>query len=511
MFNHNRREFLADVGRGMLVSGLGTGVALDLGLATASAAEPAASRLTFDKLEPLVSLMQETPLNKLLPVLVAKLNDGVALKTLVAAGALANARTFGGQDYTGYHAFMALPPALEIANEMPDDRSKALPVLKVLYRNSARIQQHGGTKNEVLHPIATEVTAELTGETLQAAIRKADMTAAEAQFAKLKNEKDAFNALQWAIQDEVDVHRVVLSWRAWTMLDIAGHEYAHTLLRQSVRFCVDNEKQGLDRKRPESGIRTLLPKLFDEQKLAGKLLGTKKGDAVWMLNLSDVVFGKSREKATEAVAMALAEGYDPEAVGEAISLAAAMLVLRDPGRTKDEEGKPKGSVHGASVGVHASDSSNAWRNIARVSNARNTFASLIVGAYHTAGQSAGMNLDALPQAKIDSVDLKDPAAMLKAIDSAVLAKDQLLARTLAQSYGDAGYKPQPLFALLRKYAVSEDGALHAEKYYRTVSEEFPTTNALNQWRHLQALARVTASEYGFTAPGYAEATRLLKV
>ncbi|MBI4520632.1 MAG: NAD(P)/FAD-dependent oxidoreductase, partial [Gemmatimonadetes bacterium] len=60
-------------------------------------------KLTFGKLEPLVSLMQQTPVDNLLPMLVDKLNAGVDLKTLVTAAALANARAFGGQDYTGYH------------------------------------------------------------------------------------------------------------------------------------------------------------------------------------------------------------------------------------------------------------------------------------------------------------------------------------------------------------------------------------------------------------------------
>jgi len=32
-----------------------------------------------------------------------------------------------------------------------------------------------------------------------------------------------------------------------------------------------------------------------------------------------------------------------------------------------------------------------------------------------------------------------------------------------------------------------------------------------RWRHLVALARVTASEYGTPAPGYAEACKLLKL
>jgi hypothetical protein len=59
------------------------------------------------------------------------------------------------------------------------------------------------------------------------------------------------------------------------------------------------------------------------------------------------------------------------------------------------------------------------------------------------------------------------------------------------------------------YAVTEDGALHAEKYYRTVAEEFATTRPAFRWRQLVALARVTASEYGRPAPGVAEAREQL--
>ena len=75
------------------------------------------------------------------------------------------------------------------------------------------------------------------------------------------------------------------------------------------------------------------------------------------------------------------------------------------------------------------------------------------------------------------------------------------------------------------FAVSEDGALHAEKYYHTVEEEFRATSEKFRWRHPVALARVTASEYGLSpsaskstpkgvgerAPGYEEACDLLKV
>ena len=63
--------------------------------------------------------------------------------------------------------------------------------------------------------------------------------------------------------------------------------------------------------------------------------------------------------------------------------------------------------------------------------------------------------------------------------------------------------------MLLKYAVSEDGALHAEKYYQTVSEEFALSRDKFRWNHLTGLARVTASEFGWPAPGHADAKRLL--
>ncbi len=65
--------------------------------------------------------------------------------------------------------------------------------------------------------------------------------------------------------------------------------------------------------------------------------------------------------------------------------------------------------------------------------------------------------------------------------------------------------------MLLGYAVSEDGALHAEKFYRTSREEFAATRPAFRWRQLVALARVTASEYGRPAPGYAQACELLKI
>jgi hypothetical protein len=515
MAHRNRREFLADVGRGMLVASVGPALAADLGLAPAYAAEDP-GRLTFGEREPLVALLQQTPADRLLPLVVDKIRAGTELSSLVAAAALANARTFGGQDYDGYHAFMALVPAYHMAAELPADK-RALPVLKVLYRNTHRIQDVGGQQHEVLHPVNSMALSgdRPGGELLRDATRHADMDAAEQTFAAIARGPvgEAFHHLQFSVEDEVDVHRVVLAWRAWAVLDLTGREQAHTLLRQSVRYCVEAEK-GLRKRGREPEVRTVLPRLLDQYRLVGRPLGKREADDAWIEHLAQTIYSGTRAQAGEAAAAALAEGMSPEAVGEAISLAANRLVLCDPGRPKAQAspGKPEGSVHGASVGVHASDSANAWRNIARVSDARNTAASLIVGAFHTAGQTSGQTSQPRPfPDDLEKVRATDAAALLRDAEAAIRDKDQARACALVQRYGSLGHPARPVFDLLLRYAVSEDGALHAEKYYRTVSEEFAATRPAFRWRHLVALARVTTSEYGFPAPGYAQACELLKV
>ena len=201
-----------------------------------------------------------------------------------------------------------------------------------------------------------------------------------------------------------------------------------------------------------------------------------------------------------------------------MSLAANQLVLRDKGRTAEQvrPEKPVGSVHGDSIGVHASDSANAWRNIARVSNHRNAVASLILGAYQVARDRTQRGGDFLHWQAYPTDEHRElvrgasAPELLREAEEAIRGSDQARAVAAVARYSQLGQSPQPVFDLLLKFAISEDGALHAEKYFRTVTQEFGTTRPAFRWRQLMALARVTASEFGRPAPGYEEAVRLLK-
>lgn len=513
MTQPTRRAFLQNVGAGTVAATLGSDLSADLGFSTAFA-NAGPDRLTFGPLERLVALMQETPPDRLLPQVIARLRGGTSLRDVTAAAALANARAFGGEDYVGFHTLMALAPAYHMAGAMPEAR-RALPVLKVIYRNASRLQESGAARRDVLRPLPpTAAAPRPTRDAVRAAVRAAEMSRAEQAFAPLAGDADsALNAVLHFVEDAAEVHRVVLPYRAWDLLGIIGREHAHTLLRQSIHFCV----RGENAYRTHYGtLRTLVPRLLERHRLIGQTPGTRTADDRRLEELSQTIYRGSAEQAAEAAAAALAEGLDPAVLGEAISLAANQLVLRDNGRTRIEgPNKPVGSIHGDGIGVHACDSANAWRNLARAADARNRSTCLILGAWQVAHDRASRGGDFLrwePYPRAAARErVRELAAerLLPALEDAIRHRDQAGAAALAQRYADSGRPVQALWDLLLRYAVSEDGALHGEKFYRTATEEYAATRPAFRNRQLVALARVTASAHGYTAPGLAEANRLL--
>ncbi|MBI3817322.1 MAG: hypothetical protein HY286_01425 [Planctomycetes bacterium] len=514
----SRRGFLVEVGRGMITASLGLAVADEFGFAPMFDWDDP-KRLEFGTLDPLVTCLAETPAEKLNVVLVEKLRAGTSLRDLTAAAALLNARTFGGQDYVGFHTMMALAPAYRMSLESQAQR-QALPVLKVLYRNTNHIQERNKSRADVLQTTTPgeSGTNLKNGESLRDAVRGNDLEKAERIFATIAggSASDTFNALLPTVQDGIDVHRVVMPHRVWDLLDVIGSEHAHTLLRQSIHYCLQNEPRASERNRQ---VRTLLPKLLDQYSLLAKTPGTRMPDDAEVERLSRFIFAGTPEDAGKLAAIALSEGMSPVAVGEAIALAANQLLLRDHGRTQKEvqAGKPLGSVHGDSIGLHACDSANAWRGMARAGNPRNTFASLILGACQVAVDRTERGGDFLkwepwPNAEhLAKLTVKEPDLLLREADAAIRANDQARACAAIYRYGELGYPEQAAFDLLLRFAVSEDGALHAEKYYRTAREEFAAARPAFRWRHACSLARVTASEFGLAAPGHAQACELLKV
>src|SRR5262245_51226830 len=176
----SRREFLGGIGRSVGSAAVGFALAERLGFAEVLAIV-ARERLRFGALDPLVDLLQETPADALLPLVVQRLRAGTRLADLVAAGALANARAYGGTDYNGYHTLMAMMPSFEMAAQMPEPYT-ALPVLKVLHRNARFFQETGRSKQDTLEPLA-DSNGDGDGEAgLVESVRTRDLARAESSL-----------------------------------------------------------------------------------------------------------------------------------------------------------------------------------------------------------------------------------------------------------------------------------------------------------------------------------------
>jgi hypothetical protein len=512
----------------MFAAALGPVVAADLGFAFAAANDDP-KHLTFGDLDPLVGFIQETPPDKLMPRVAEKLKAGTDLKQIVAATALVNARAFGGHDYIGFHTLMALAPAYWMSMQETDPQRRPLAVMKVLMRNNSQLYQRGGAKAEVLFPVKPGKLAadKPRGEQLRDTIRKGDMAGSEATFAAIcagGKPEDMLDALMVAVDDSTEVHRVVMASRAWALVDFVGAERAHTLLRQSVRFCV-NARGTASR---HQSIQTQLPKVLDKFGLLGKKPGTKDVDDNWVARFADTIFRATPEQAVEATAEALGEGITGAAVSQAIGLAANHLITREDGRTGGEGGyKPVGSIHGDSIGVHACDSCHAWRHLAKSGDRRTQVTGLILAAYQVARDRTVRiaepgrwdnipndltKLEPYPRAEhLDKVKGVAVEALLKEVDGAIREKNQARAAALTHRIvAEKSESVKELIALFRAYATSEDGALHAEKYFITATDEFTAARPAHRSGQLVGLARVTASQYGLTAPGYKEAVEVLK-
>lgn len=495
-----RRKFLSNVGDCMLLASLGPALAETLGFVQ----RPEVTVATGDDLERLVALICETPLDELQAKFVAELKRGTQLQHVVGAAALANVRTFGGTDYDGYHAFMALEPALAMAGRMPAAQ-RALPVLKVLHRTKQRMLR----VDKPVQPVAVEAgVASATAAALRERVLARDMSGAEAVFKRIYDTKKlaaAYDDLQQIVQVQIDVHQTVLSWRSYDMLPIAGEAHAWELLRQEVRHCVDREQGRIRNKRPEPAVRRDLPKILAEHKLLEIEPGSEQPDDDRVAALVDTVLRGTRRDAAQRVAAALASGWDPEVVGEAISVAASDYTLHQRPNPNKRNG-----VHGAGTGVHAADTANAWRNIARVSPNSTKLTSLVIAAYHTAGQFQHVEKEPIPyRARAREIDEDDRNKLLGVLDGRIRERDLLGASAAMYRYCEKGGAAEPALATCMHHAVENDGALHAEKYFKTVLEEMPRIRKAFRTRRLVALARVTASLAGEPAPGLAEAKRLL--
>ena len=113
-------------------------------------------------------------------------------------------------------------------------------------------------------------------EALRRAVRDQDWERAEKIFAMIADNgaERAWDDLLKTVEDGADVHRIVLAHRSWDTLDLIGMEHAETMLRQSLRYCLKQEKWA---GKHGGELRAVLPKLLDQHRLLDREPGNRRG------------------------------------------------------------------------------------------------------------------------------------------------------------------------------------------------------------------------------------------
>ena len=122
----SRREFLADVGRGMVVAAIGPAAAAHLELAPAFAGEEAAE-LSFGPLEPLAGLLEETPLE-----------SGLSRNTAALATSSISTLRPSGDLFATWSRISVNPEMPRAASVLRGPAERALTLICRLPRSTAR-------------------------------------------------------------------------------------------------------------------------------------------------------------------------------------------------------------------------------------------------------------------------------------------------------------------------------------------------------------------------------------
>ena len=414
---------------------------------------------------------------------------------------------------------MAMLPALNISTQLPAER-QPLPVLKVIYRNSAQFQSHGGASKKTLMALhAAEHSAEGDmGLKIREACRIADI-----ECRRERSSPACGMPRRRRCSTPCSRPCRTTSTSTGSCLPIARTAWSACSARNmptrccgSASFCADGrlEAEHKRHKQTDIPIRTVMPKLLDQYKLVGKTPGKRDpGDAA-VDELASTIYNGPPASSADAAAAALADGISHE-VGRR-SHFAGVQHARAPARTGGNHGGPT-AIRPAFTRPTPPTPSATWPAI---TDAKHGVCGLIVAAYHSASHNAlqDRRLSARRPPQVDQSDrCGRPARRVRrrgqgtTIRAAPPPRSQSTARRASRVDG--------VFQTLLKYTISEDGRLHGEKFFHTVGEEYSTTRPAFRWRQITALARVTASAYGydrqdkhgFHAPGYEEACKLLGV
>ena len=472
-------------------------------------------------IEPLVQFIEETEPRHILEATLAKLRDGVSVKTLLTASALAVTRS---SDLPPGHHGGPLHPlvgihALHHTVERVGGEERFLPVLQHVALSNKHIN-HPNMGPYILadaEPLDSG-GVEATKKAFQACVDRGLYNGADRHFLWLWDNVPHGEALDLLLsvaipKNTLDDHYFIFPMFTWRALDWLGREHTRLLMRPAVRYVS---------RFPTPPVLKDIEPLFEEYGLLTRPLreSTSPDESPDIGRLGEAITrSDAYAEIPVLLARALADGLSLEGTGEALSIGAAGLFMR--------------SLTGNPMDVHLHTGANLRRYLLTIPGVslRNKLLALLT--WHTGPEvrSTQNRMEPPPQpdpAAVAALPRRSQADLLDALAESIFTQPLTdwskvtnlgLMRavpevkntvTLAQQYADLGYDPDALIARLARIVVHDNFTeMHAFKHHQATFEEFHATRAPWRWRHLISAAQASAISYGKNMEVYEEAIELL--
>ena len=474
-------------------------------------------------IEPLVRFIEETEPGRILEATLGKLREGVPVKRILTASALAVTRS---SDLPPGHHGGPLHPlvgihALHHTVARVTGEERYLPILQHVALSNKHIN-HPNMGPYILadaEPLDSG-GVEATKKAFLACVDRGLYNGADRHFLWLWDNVPHGEALDLLLtiaipKNTLDDHYFIFPMFTWRALDWLGREHTKFLMRPAVRYVS---------RFPTPPVLTDVEPLLDEYQLLTRPPGVHSSPdetgAIGRLGEA-ITRTDGYAEIPRMLAEALAGGLSLEGTGEALSVGAAGLFMR--------------SLTGNPMDVHLHTGVNLRRYLLRVPGVslRNKLLALLT--WHTGPEvrSTQNRMEPPPQpdpAAVAALPHRSQGDLLDALAESIFTQPptdwskvtnlgQMRAVpevkntvNLAQQYADLGYDPDALIARLAEIVVHDNFTeMHAFKHHQATFEEFHTTRLPWRWRHLVSAAQASAISYGKNMEVYEEAVELLHV
>jgi hypothetical protein len=471
----SRRRFLTSAAAGSAVMGCSD---LDFlnGLPRLGAADlqPEAGRVRLrPEIEPLVTLIEDTPRNRLLEEIAARIHHGTSYKDLLAALMLAGVCNIQPRPNVGFkfHAVLVVNSA-HLATLASPDSERWLPLFWALdnFKSSqAQNQKESGWRMKPVDE-AKVPAARKAREAFISAMDQWDEQAADVAvvgLARAAGAQEVFELFaRYGARDFRDIgHKAIYVANSWRLLQTIGWQHAEPVLRSLTYALLKNDGANpadadLAPDRPGRKNKELAASLRTDW-ADGR--PSKDGTVDLLAALRHANAAEAPAKLVES----LNAGASPQSVWDALFLGAGELLMRQPGIVALHAVTSTNALHYAYEAT-ASDEMRRWLMLQNAS-----FVTLFRDAL---GNRKG-------DAKIDALEPLDPEKTGEAAVAELFAdvsKDRLTAARKVLGYAAAKGNPRTLMDAGRLLVFFKGTESHDYKFSSALLEDYDHVSP--EWR-----------------------------